>query len=409
MVHAWLNNEIAKQGPIQEISIQSKSETTMLKKTIVQAVAPAILMACTTSAYAQTATIYGVLDVGVEYLQNVANTQVPTPSGASTILTRVPTNTNSAPSRIGIKGSADLGDEMSVVYTAEAGIDPGNGTSGQGSRLFGRQLFAGLSSPYGTVSIGRQYTMTFWAGLDADILGGGIYGTGSLDSYIPNARSDNSLVWMQRTNGFTLGANYSFGRDVATATPTNPAATNCAGEGTDATACRQWSVLGKYDTKTWGAAFALDRMVGNGTNVTFGNLNGGMADTRTTINGWGKFGDVKVGGGVVARNNDATALAAQGAKSNLWHVGFSTPVSSKWTVSAQYLMLQYESNDAFNASLTAVRGTYALGKNAETFVQMGSIDNKTSSAVSVSGGAPLSSPTAGGSQQGFNVGFKYVF
>jgi predicted porin len=381
----------------------------MLNNKVIRLAVPLTLLACSSAVLAQTATIYGVLDVGVEYIQNVANTQVPTPSGPSTTITRVPTNSNSAPSRLGVKGSADIGDGMSVVYTAEMGMDPGTGNMGQGSRLFGRQVFAGLSSPYGTVSIGRQYTMTFWAGLDADIHGGGIYGTGGLDSYLPNARSDNSLVWMQRTNGFTLGANYSFGRDYATATPTNPAATNCAGEGTDATACRQYSVLAKYDTKTWGVAYALDRMTGNGTGVTFGNLNGGMADTRTIVNGWGKLGDLKIGGGLVGRTNDATAAAAQGAKSNLWHIGVSKPVSEKWTLSAQYLVLQYESNDAYNATLAAVRGTYDLTKGAIAFVQVGNINNNSASTLSVSGGAPLSSPTAGGSQQGMNVGFRYTF
>lgn len=387
----------------------------MLNKKAIRVAVPLTLLACSSAVLAQTATIYGVLDVGVEYIQNVANTQVPTPAGASTILTRVPSNTNTAPSRLGVKGSADIGDGMSVVYTAEAGFDPGNGTMGQGGRIVGRQVFAGLSSPYGTVSIGRQYTMTFWAGLDADIHGGGIYGTGGLDSYLPNARSDNSVVWMQRTNGFTLGANYSFGRDVATGTPTTPAATNCAGEGTDATACRQYSMLAKYDTKTWGAAFALDRMTGNSTptaaatTIPFGNLYGGMADSRTIINGWGKMGDLKIGGGVISRNNDATAAAAQGAKSNLWHIGLSKPVSAKWTLSGQYLVLQYESNDAYKATVAAIRGTYSLGKGADAFVQAGNINNNSASALSVSGGAPLSSPTAGGSQQAYNVGFRYTF
>lgn len=380
----------------------------IIYKTIRNAVQLAVL-GCSCTAFAQSPTIYGVIDVGVEYINNVATTQVPTPSGAPTVLSRVPTNANSAPSRIGVKGSNDIGDGMSVVYTAELGMDPGNGNLNQGGRVFGRQVYAGINGPYGTVSIGRQYTMTFWSGLDADILGGGIYGAGSLDSYLPNARSDNSVVWMYRSEGVTLGANYSFGRDVATATPPNPAATNCAGESTDAAACRQWSMLGKYDTKTWGLAFSLDRMTGNGTNVTFGNLNGGMADTRTVVNGWGKLGDLKIGGGVISRNNDATAAALQGAKSNVWHIGLAKPVSAKWTIAAQYLILQYEANDAYNASLTAVRGTYALGKGADVFIQAGNINNNSASTVSVSGGAPLSSPTAGGSQQAYNVGFRYTF
>ena len=115
--------------------------------------------------------------------------------------------------------------------------------SNQGGRLFGRQAYVGLKSGLGTVSVGRIYTMTFWSGTSADIHGGGIYGTGSLDSYLPNARVDNALGWMFNQSGWTLGATYSLGRDAVNAGP-SPAGTNCAGEsGADSRACRQWLSL----------------------------------------------------------------------------------------------------------------------------------------------------------------------
>ena len=43
------------------------------------------------------------------------------------------------------------------------------GDLGQGGRLFGRQAFVGIKSPYGTVSFGRQYTMTYLALMGAAI------------------------------------------------------------------------------------------------------------------------------------------------------------------------------------------------------------------------------------------------
>jgi predicted porin len=303
----------------------------------------------------------------------------------------------------------DIGDGMSMVYTAEAGIDPGNGNLNQGLRFLGRQVFAGIKGSAGTLSIGRQYTMTFWSGLDADILGGGIYGTGSLDAYLPNARSDNTVAWMGKFGEWTLGAGYSFGRDTATATPTNPAATNCAGESTDATACRQYSAMAKYDTPTWGVALSTDSMNG-GSAATFGGLaNGGLTDTRNVLNGWVKFGDTKIGGGILSRKNDGTAAAPQGSQSNLWHIGATVPVTPKWTLAAQYVALQYQQSDAYNAQLLALRGTYALFKGADAYIQVANIQNSDKATVSVSGGAPLSSPPAGSSQQAINAGFRFAF
>lgn len=364
----------------------------------------------TGASFAQTASIYGLIDVGVESIQNVANDQFTLAPGAGTSnLTRVPTNTNTAPSRLGVRGSMDIGDGMSMVYTAEAGIDAGNGQLNQGARFLGRQVYAGLKGSAGTLSIGRQYTMTFWSGLNADIHGGGIYGTGSLDSYLPNARADNSVVWMGKFGDWSLGANYSFGRDTATATPTNPAATNCPGESTDSSACRQFSILAKYDTPTWGAAFSTDTMKG-GSAGTFGGLtNSGLSDTRNVLNGWVKLGTTKIGGGLINRNNDGTAQAAQGAKSNLWHIGASMPVTPKLTMSAQYLTLRYQQSAAHNSQLLALRGTYALFKGADAYVQVASIQNEAKAAFSVSGGAPLSRPLAGDGQHAINVGFRFAF
>jgi predicted porin len=366
-------------------------------------------MAIGVTSYAQTASFYGLIDVGVESIQNVATVQVPTPGGTTSNLTRVPTNTNTAPSRLGVRGSRDIGDGMSVIYTAEAGIDAGNGQLNQGGRFLGRQIFAGLKGSAGTLSIGRQYTMTFWSGLNADIHGGGIYGTGSLDSYLPNARADNSVVWMGKFGDWSLGANYSLGRDTAIATPANPAATNCAGESTDASACRQYSALAKYDTPTWGAAFSTDTIKG-GTAATFGGLaNSGLSDTRNVLNGWVKLGTTKIGGGLISRSNDGTAQSPKGAKSNLWHIGASMPVTPKLTLSAQYLTLRYQQSAAYNSQLLALRGTYALFKDVDVYVQVASIQNEAKASLSVSGGAPLSSPLTGEGQQAINAGIRIAF
>ena len=160
-------------------------------------------------------------DTAVEHVTNVGV--------AGGGLTRMPSLTGSSPSRLGFRGTEDLGDGLRALYTLEMGFAPDSGSSNQGGRLFGRQAFVGLSGPWGSVTLGRQYTMLFWSMLDADILGPNIYSSVSLDSYIANARADNALAYRGTFGEFTLGATYSFGRDVVNAGP-SPGGTNCAGE-----------------------------------------------------------------------------------------------------------------------------------------------------------------------------------
>lgn len=354
------------------------------------------------ASFAQSATFYGTIDVGVENVNNVG--------AAGESLTRVPTNTNSVPSRLGVRGNVDIGDANKVVYVAEMGFDPGNGTLNQGGRLLGRQVYVGLSGDYGTVSIGRQYTMLFWSMSDSDTLGGGIYGGGSLDSYLPNARADNALAWIGKLNGWTLGAEYSFGRDTVNAGP-SPAGTNCPGESTDPQACRQWSVIAKYDAPDWGFSVAQDRMNGRNVGVSPDTIFGGLnttdkTDTRQTLNGWVKVGTAKIGAGVVRRKNQGNATVPE---SDLSYLGASAPLTPKFTLAAQWATLNYSANSDFNASLLAVRGTYSLFKNAELYAQVGNIRNNAKSAVSVSGGATGSNPLAGTSQTAVDFGVRFSF
>lgn len=353
---------------------------------------------------AQSATLYGMIDVGIESVSNVAA------AGGGSI-TRMPSNTGIIPSRWGVRGKEDLGGGLSAIYTLEMGFAPDTGAQGQGGRLFGRQSIVGLSGDWGAVTLGRQYTMLFWSLLDADIVGPAVYGIGSLDSYIPNARVDNSVAYKGKFGGLTLGATYSLGRDTVNAGP-SPAGTNCAGEsGADSQACREWSALVKYDDKTWGAALAYDAMTGRtpgaAPDAVFGGMNSSdKTDARLTINGYVKFASLKVGGGVIRRSNDGSATKP---KSDLWFVGASYPLTPTWTVDGTFAKLSYKDVANADASLLAVRALYKISKRTTLYGQVGNIHNDSGSAVSVSGGAPGSNPALGDSQTGFMLGMNHAF
>ncbi len=347
--------------------------------------------------------IYGLMDLGVEYVNNVGAT------GSS--LTRMPSNTGTLPSRLGFRGSEDLGGGLKAIFTLEMGLAPDQGTLGQGGRGFGRQSFVGLEGPWGSVTAGRQYSMLFYSMLNADVMGPALYAPGSLDSYIPNARADNALSYRGTFGGFTLGAEYSFGRDTVNAGP-SPVGTNCAGESaTDSKACRQWSAMAKYDTPTWGAALAYDRQNGRNTtgatDLVFGNLNSSSkSDSRLAVNGYVKVAGAKIGAGLIRRDNDGDAAKP---RSDLWFIGASYPLTGNLTLDGQYLRLNYKSVSDFDSQMLAARLTYALSKRTAIYTQIGHIRNDRLAAVSVSGGAAGSNPAAGASQTGFNVGVRHAF
>jgi predicted porin len=353
-------------------------------------------------------TVYGLMDTGIESISNVGS------SGFR--LNRVPSNTATIPSRAGFRGREDLGGGLAAIFTLEMGIAPDTGASGQGGRLFGRQALVGLSGDWGAVTLGRQYTMTFWSLLESDVFGPSVYGIGALDAYIPNARADNSIVYRGKFSNVSVGASYSLGRDTVATTPLSPAGTGCAGEnGADARACREWSAMVKYDTPAWGAAIAYDRFNGRAvttaaglTGPVFGNLDSAdKSDTRVMLNGYANIGPVKLGAGVIRRNNEGTLPTPP--KSNLLYVGAAYTLSPAVMFDGHIAKLDYKGGNTADATLVAVRSWYRFSKRTSVYAQVGHIRNGSASAVSVSSGAPGSNPAAGGSQTGTMLGIYHSF
>jgi predicted porin len=361
-------------------------------------------LAAAGAAHAQSSVnLYGLLDAGIESVSNVQSVGR---------LTRMPSNTATIPSRVGMRGREDLGGGLGAIFTLEMGLAPDTGASGQGGRLFGRQALVGLSGNWGAVTLGRQYTMTFWSLLDSDRVGPTVYGLGALDAYIPNARADNSIAYKGTFSNLTVGATYSLGRDAVNAGP-SPAGTNCAGEsGADSKACREWSAMVKYDTKAWGAAVAYDRIngrtVGAAPDAVFGGLtNSSLSDARLMVNGYVNIAAVKIGGGVIHRKNEGTVTTR--STSDLWYLGASYPVTPALTLDGHVAKLAYKDADNFDSTIVTLKTMYNLSKRTAVYAQIGTIRNDSLTRVSVSSGAPGSNPALGGSQTGTMVGVRHTF
>lgn len=124
------------------------------------------------TAHAQV-TLYGAVDSGVTYVNNVRTTANAAGNYAGSSVTRM-ANGVVWGSRFGLKGTEDLGGGNQVIFTLENGFTPSNGALGNSGRLFGRQAFVGLAnSQYGTVTLGRQYDSA------NEYVGNLIYGMGS--------------------------------------------------------------------------------------------------------------------------------------------------------------------------------------------------------------------------------------
>lgn len=115
-----------------------------MKKTLIAAA----LAALTTTVSAQNVTVYGVIDTGLQSHD----------TGAATV-TRNGNNLWAA-SRLGFRGTEDLGDGLKANFVLEGQINPSEGSMGSttvaANEIFNREARLGLSGAFGEIRVGRQ-------------------------------------------------------------------------------------------------------------------------------------------------------------------------------------------------------------------------------------------------------------
>jgi predicted porin len=179
--------------------------TKQFTRTVAAFGATACALACQTAFAQSSVTLYGVADVGIRYL---------THSNANNDGRLFMTNGAITNSRFGIKGAEDLGNGLKAIFQLESGIDLQSGAQSDSQRLFNRAAYVGLSSQYGTVTLGRQKTPLF------DVLGD-TYDPLTVGNYFENAwlpvalgaglYADNAVKYDGKFGGLNVKAMYSFG------------------------------------------------------------------------------------------------------------------------------------------------------------------------------------------------------
>ena len=335
--------------------------------------------------------VYGLVDGALARITNA--------NAAGDAVTKVPSATGTLPSRIGFRGSEDVGNGLQAFFVLESGFALDTGMSGQGNRLFGRSANVGLKGAWGALTLGRQNNMTAYATLKSDILGPQLFSISSIDLYLPNARSDNAIGYLGSFSGWTLGATYSVGRDASAAG--GAAGTNCAGEvAGNAKACRQYTALLGYETPRFGINASFDRLYGN-TGAGNGLTSSSHNDTYTTVNGYLMLGSTKIGGGIIDRARNA---ATGRMESILYYVGASHLIG-RFVLDAQVAKRDTR-RSIDDVTMVVARLTYPLSKRTALYASVARIDNDGVSAVALDLGGTVG---VGLAQNGVMTGIRHAF
>ncbi|EKS9911438.1 porin [Burkholderia multivorans] len=283
-----------------------------MKKTLIAGASVAALFAPVV--HAQSAvTLYGLIDAGIAYTNNA--------NGASQW--RMTSGTING-SRIGFRGTEDLGGGLKALFVLENGFNANNGALGQDGKLFGRHAYVGLThDAYGTLTLGRQYdTMVdFVAPLSAtagDFGDAGFAHPFDNDNLNHSLRINNAVKYTSPTvAGFKVGAMYAFsnatnfGANRAysaavsyTSGPLKLAGAYLQMNGTKGTTSASAGATDAAEAKgvnQGGWSIGADRMrsYGGGIGYTFGPATVGFVYTRAQYDNTGAFGST----GQIAFNN----------------------------------------------------------------------------------------------------------
>ncbi len=349
-----------------------------------QLMAAAALAAGAGMANAQSSvTIYGLIDMGLTYYSSV-----PKAGGGKASLLRMDSGFAQG-SRIGFKGTEDLGGGLSAFFTLETGFGADDGSLGQGGLLFGRQSFVGISSKdWGSVSMGRQYDFMSNLGgqyamgalSPAGSLAWGLHADASHNTVLNNHifggdRANNSIKYNSaKMNGFSYGVMYGFGE---VAGNTN--------------AGRTTSAIGQYDSDPLSTA------------VAYTDIKDPTGSYSTRMYGLGavyQVGAFKPFGVITQVKNTNTH-----AKSNTYELGTIYALTPLWDLSAAY-QFQSRNQGVGNAQALIAMADYKISKRTDLYVGAVYDRDKGYNAYPVFGGGAQS---ASGNQSALRMGMRHRF
>jgi predicted porin len=346
----------------------------------------ALVAATPLFAVAQTnVTLYGVVDAAIESSDKGGS------EGRRTFIQSGDQST----SRLGFRGTEDLGNGLKAIFNLEAGINIDTGAAD--SALFQRRAVVGLEGGFGTVTLGREYSPIASVAAATDEFGQGFYGSNlsafgtaspnpstaaatspRLTRRLANSVNYKSTVW----SGFKLLAAYATGENTDTNAPGSSL----------------------RDLKSIGAEYALGNLYVGGAYAETKRVNTGN-DKEWAVGAAYKFDQL---GGLDVKGN-YMAADAQGPNNKFtqWNLGAGYPFG------ASKVLVNYQRNELASGgkgSTWAVAYTYALSKRTNLYASYadGSNNAKGTFALNSSGNS-VAAAAAGSDPSAFTVGVRHSF
>jgi len=331
-------------------------------------------------------TIYGVLDVYTGY----QNTTV---GGKNTSLTAMGNN-GSMTSRLGFKGSEDLGGGYRATQNSY--------------RLFDRQSWVGIGGGFGEVRAGRQNSPMFYYSGNMDAFGAATYGSAYNNFANWIARVDNDISYISpKFANSTLELHYSLGEktdslaansvyQMGIQTQQGPVyfatAYVNANNSTNTVNVKQFMAGGNYDYgsgKVYLGFFRTNAVISSSTATALTNPAGKYDPTGSVV-------------GTTAGNYH-----------NTYSLSADYRFTPSLTVGAGGGYIKDSSSLNNNAKQLSLIANYDLSKRTRVYTVLSRLINQHTAAYKMTGasftGSQSLSPQAGANETGFQVGIRHTF
>ncbi|KLN53758.1 porin [Variovorax paradoxus] len=362
-------------------------------------------------------TLFGVIDAGVTY-------QSATSRDATTGLTSKQSkwslaNSGYNSSRIGFRGTEDLGGGLAASFWLEAPITNDDGATGISP--FNRRSTVSLSGGFGEVRLGRDYTATFWNDTVFDPFGtngsgSSVINTVSGSTGLNNAnyvRASNMVGYFLPPNlgGFYGQLQYSLNENTKTSATDLTAATS--------------SSAGRYVGGRFGYANGpLDVALAMGENVAVDTTSLTRKVQTINLGASYDFGPVKLFGELSnVKNKFDLAVGNSHDSYNGYLIGASMPVGAG-VIRASYSTVRYDegavgiTGEDPRAQKLAIGYVHNLSKRTALYATVARVNNRNDAAYTGSlsaasttgyGSAGVSYTGLPRSSTGYDFGIRHAF
>jgi predicted porin len=389
-----------------------------MKKSLI---ALAVLAASGAASAQSSVTLFGIVDATYQNLRSDGL------AGSRNKLSRL-TDSGYNSSRLGFRGTEDLGGGMSASFWLEAGINNDDGTgdatsstnraiassvasvrSGTQGLTFNRRSTVSLAGGWGELRLGRDYVPAFWNHTVFDPFGtNGVGATSNLSLALGAAlgvpttvRASNSVGYFLPPNlgGFYGQVMYAFG-EVA-----EPVAAGADKNDGRHVGLRLGFASGPFNIAAgYGRTDATSSLAT--LNTTFGTAFVGEMDyINQNIGGQWDFGMAKLMG---HWNQEKIKGFGETAKHTTWMIGTLVPVGAG-EIRASYTRGKGD-DDFVRGDQIAIGYVHNLSKRTAVYTTFSRVNNKDTADINYNNGlAVTSGANTGGNARGFDLGIRHSF